>query len=479
MIAASVTAGWLVLARAPLPDPVIVLIWALAFATGELMHLRTPTGNGNVSMAAALHLAAVPIVGAPVLFLAAWIARLVANLIVQRQPWYKAVFNAAQVSLAVVGARFCYEALVGELPVALSRDTMPVVVPGLVGATLVYYVVNVGLVCGVLALVTGSSPFRVWRQNYGYRVELVSSVALFLMAPVVTITYQTADALGVALFFLPMLFIRDACRRYIALEKTQSALIGSERLAAKGEMAASVGHELNNFMMILSGNLQLVQMNDAQLTPEERGRHLKKSLEQLRRMAALSKGLMDFSGLETRPMPTDLETLVRELVEFLEPQNRFDGITVSVHCDPAVGTVLLDAAQIQQVMVNLLHNAADAIREAGGPDGDGAPAGDGRIEVRVRRRPGRGAGSIEITVDDNGPGVADELRRRIFEPTVTTRVAGHGFGLSTVYRIVRNHGGTVEVGDADGGGARFRVELPCASADATSDGPPTGHRRAA
>jgi signal transduction histidine kinase len=461
VIVLSALAGALAVSVAPLADPRAICFWIAVFLAGEVMHLQTPTGKGNVSMAAALHLGAVPLLGGGGIFVAAWLARLAANLFVQRQCWYKALFNAAQVALAVLFARWCYSTMVGlaatGLPAAagdavlpvLGRDSLLTFLPAGVSAAIVYYCINVGLVCGVLSLVTGLRYGTVWRENYGYRVELVSSAALFLLAPVVSITYQTAGGLGILLFFLPMLFIRDACQRYIALEQAQRALIGSERLAAKGEMAASVGHELNNFMTVLSGSLQLMQMNDERLTSDERRKHIRRSAEQVKRMSSLSKGLMDFSRLDSQPMPTDLAVLVQELVEFIEPQNRFDDLELVVECDARIGVVMLDPAQIQQVLLNLLNNAADALHER--------PATGRRIRIWLRRGD---RDAIELGVEDNGPGVPDELKRRIFEPTVTTKTVGHGFGLSTVYRIVRNHGGTITVEDAAAGGALFRIVLP-------------------
>jgi two-component sensor histidine kinase len=216
-------------------------------------------------------------------------------------------------------------------------------------------------------------------------------------------------------------------------------------------MAASVGHELNNYLTALSGSLQLMRAGDGAMSSEERVAHLEKAAEQVRRMAGLSKGLMDFSHLQSRPMPVDLGALVTELVEFLSPQNRFDLIDVEFDKDPAVGIVVLDPAQIQQVLMNLLYNAADAIREAG-------PAG-GRIDVWLRRDAASDR-LIELGVADTGTGVPDALKERIFEPTVTTKPKGNGFGLSTVYRIVRNHGGDITVEDGRPGGAVFRVTLP-------------------
>lgn len=437
------------LIRAPIPDGGMVLLWTVAFLVGEAMSFRTPTGRGNVSMAATIHLAAIPVAGIPVLLPAAWVARLVSNLMFQRQPWYKAMFNAAQVSLAVLLASQAYRFLGGAPGDAIGPQVLFRFLPGMAVASIGYYVVNTGLVSGVLALVAQTGVWQAWRENFGYRVELVNSVALFLLAPVATITYQDFGAAGLTVFFLPMLFIRDACDRYIVLERTQRALIGSERLAAKGEMAASVGHELNNYLSVLNGNLQLLQLVTDDRSPRDQER-LEKIFDQIRQMTRLSRGLMDFSRTESRVLPTDIGGLVLETVEFLRPQNRLDGVEVSVECDARTGVVLVDPAQMQQVLMNLINNAADAMTERG--------AGRKRLAVWVRWI--SRDKEIELGVSDSGPGIPPELRRRVFEPSFTTRPAGHGYGLPTVYRIVHNHGGSIAVEAGPEGGALFRIRIP-------------------
>ena len=112
--------------------------------------------------------------------------------------------------------------------------------------------------------------------------------------------------------------------------------------------------------------------------------------------------------------------------------------------------VELDPAQIQQVMMNLINNAADAMSDI--------DLRERRLSVWVRWR--TGDDTVELGVQDSGPGVSAEMKPRIFEPSFTIKNSGHGFGLSTVYRIVSNHRGTISVEDAPGGGALFRILLP-------------------
>jgi signal transduction histidine kinase len=109
----------------------------------------------------------------------------------------------------------------------------------------------------------------------------------------------------------------------------------------------------------------------------------------------------------------------------------------------------LDPAQLQQVLLNLFSNAADALGESGRTD----------PRITVRTRVVRG-GEAELTVEDNGPGIPEEALTKLFEPAFTTKPDGHGFGLSTTYRIVRNHGGTIIAENAPREGARFTLVFP-------------------
>jgi signal transduction histidine kinase len=448
----AVVTGALVLAAAPLGKPLTILLWAGAFLAGELMVFKTPTGRVAVSMAATMHLASLPLVGPAILLPAVWISRLTANLIIQQKPWYKALFNAAQVSLVVLAARFCYGLFGGTYSAVWDQSTLLDLAPALAAAAVSYYLINTAFVSGVLALSTRTGYWVTWRENYGYRVEVVSSAALFLLAPVATHAYQDMGGFGLAIFLLPMWFIRDACHSYIVLERTQRALIGSERLAAKGEIAAAVGHELNNYLAVVHGNLQLLDLGAAKL-PEKAKERLYKIGDQIKRMTTLSKGLMQFSHLESRMMPTDVGGLVKETVEFLRPQNRFDNVIFDLECDPRAGVVTVDPAQIQQILMNLFNNAADAMNEV--------QSAKRHLSVWLRWRSSEGL--LELGVQDSGPGVPEDLRRRIFEPNFTTKETGHGFGLSTVFRIVSNHNGTIAVEDASEGGALFRILLPTTS----------------
>jgi two-component system NtrC family sensor kinase len=225
-------------------------------------------------------------------------------------------------------------------------------------------------------------------------------------------------------------------------------LIMSEKMIAKGEMAAAIGHELNNYLATISSNAQLLSINVANQQYEKVGPKIDAIISSIDKMKRFTSGLMDFSGLETRKTMHDIGRLIDDVLFFIKPQQKFRGIKIEVDVVPDIPKIEIDVGQIHQVLVNLLVNAADAIRET--------DAIDGVIKIAC----GHGDGFVVLTVSDNGPGIQPEMHHRIFEPYYTTKKAGHGLGLSTSHRIVNGHKGRLTGNNGTTGGAVFTIELP-------------------
>jgi signal transduction histidine kinase len=186
------------------------------------------------------------------------------------------------------------------------------------------------------------------------------------------------------------------------------------------------------------------------MTPERTQESARIIFEQASAMSVLTKGLLDFSHKEVRKQPTKLNDVIRRTVEFITPQNKYERIEFSLDLSEDVPDMNLDPGQVQQVFMNLFSNSADALRSA--------KAAMPRIVVRTRLKPA--AGQVELVVEDNGPGLPPEAILKLFEPSFTTKPEGHGFGLSTCYRIVQNHGGKIAAQNVPGSGARFTITLP-------------------
>ncbi len=432
------------------PDYLSMLFWAVICLAGEALWLPTMQGQATWAMTPTFHLALailfMPAHFQPVIFL----TRGFGDLFFRKSPWYKALFNAAQFTISATAAWGVYSRLGGS-PLALRGLVDPVGMGQLLALGATYFVVNPLLVSAAVAIDQRQSIRGVWKANFGYKSEAANSATQFLMAVLLASLYNFVGYAAAALFLVPLVAIRLADMRYIELQKTHQVLVRSARMAAKGEMAAEVAHEANNYLASLSGRAQLLMMGIARGNTDKMEEHIQVILDQAERMAVLTKGLVDFSHKGMKASPTDVCALVERTVQFVKPQNRFDNISMTVDLDRSVPLTMMDPGQVQQVLMNLLTNAADAMK--GNP-----PDKPKAIKIVTRHMPQRK--KIQIEVTDTGPGIPEDLRERVFEPTFTTKDTGHGFGLSTSYRIIENHGGHIEVENHEEKGAVFTVTLP-------------------
>jgi two-component system cell cycle sensor histidine kinase/response regulator CckA len=225
----------------------------------------------------------------------------------------------------------------------------------------------------------------------------------------------------------------------------QQQLNQAQKMEAIGRLAGGIAHDFNNLLQALLSHTQLLR---AHAGDEARTREEAAELEQhVARGAALTRQLLLFSRRETtQPERLDLNDVTRTaagMLRRLVPEN----VSFSVELADAPAAVDADRGQLEQVLVNLVVNALDAMTDGG------------RLVVRVGcERPD----SAWLEVEDNGAGIPEEIRERIFEPFFTTkgRGKGTGLGLSVVHGIVTQHGGRMELESHEGTGTRFRVVLP-------------------
>ena len=225
-------------------------------------------------------------------------------------------------------------------------------------------------------------------------------------------------------------------------------LIRADRLAAMGELTASVAHEVRNPLGVIRASVQLLE----ETVPDERriseaARVIKQEIDRLDRVI---KALLDF-GRPSPPTlrPTNVEDVVADVVMFTRQFAGRSGVEIRTDYVAGVALVSADADQLKQVLVNLVSNAVQAMDASGGT-----------IVVRVWDDDAY----VFISVADDGPGIPGELLHRIFDPFYSTRDAGTGLGLTIVHRIVDQHGGRLEVESAPGAGTTFTVALPAAAA---------------
>jgi signal transduction histidine kinase len=235
------------------------------------------------------------------------------------------------------------------------------------------------------------------------------------------------------------------------VKATQSQLIQSEKLSAVGQFVAGVAHELNNPLTSVIGFSEILQGTE---TDEKSRGFLERIVKSAHRCHKIVSSLLSFA----RQHPPErklvaLHALADEVLDLLAYELRTSNITVVKEYAPALPLTLADAHQLEQVFVNILGNARQAIEPF---------QREGRITVRTRAAHGR----VVIEFADNGPGIRPEHLARIFDPFFTTKPVGKGtgLGLSLVYGIVQEHGGTITARSEVGHGATFAIELPVANA---------------
>jgi signal transduction histidine kinase len=436
------------------------LLWTVICALAGLLWLPTVSGEATDSMASTADFAVLMLWGVTPAITIVPISTLIQNLL-QRRPLLRVAYNSLMMILVMAASGWVFVALggpeeglksvVGAGTLGTWGEEIGLIVP-FIGLGLTYRALNILLTAIPVAWSTDRPLGQVLKQDFVYGEQVLSDLALLFLSPIMVVSFLALDYAGVLLFYVPLLVIRDSHRRYVELRRAQDQLIHSERMAAKGEMAAEIGHELSNYLAAISGRAQILLMEATNTENQKIERNARIIHEQAANMAILTRGLMDFSYKEIKIQRIDLADLIRRTIEFVRPQNKFDLVEFQLELAESLPAIAADPGQIQQVFLNLFSNAADALAETNGPRA---------IKVVARRRDGQE--SIEVFVQDNGPGMAPSIARRIFEPAFTTKKGGHGFGLSTSYRIVTMHGGTITVESEVGRGATFHIVLPIGS----------------
>jgi signal transduction histidine kinase len=433
--------------------------WILICVLSESMWLSAISGEATWSLSSSATLAAAMLWGrSPAMWIAA-LSTVVAEFLVLRKPWTRAWFNGGQMVITMWVAGWAFALLGGTseglhaLAVGDVHDGQVLalrLVPAILGLFTAFLLVNRALVAVAVAWSTDRPYLKVLQEDWFYAERLLEDGAAFLLAPLMVIAYRAIGYVGVALFYAPLFMIYESGRRYVELKKAQNQIIHTERLAAKGEMAAEIGHELRTQLAAISGHAQML-LKDADRKVfehvERRGRII---IEQSRRMEVMAKGLMDFSRAELNVERVDLNSLIQRSIEFVRTQNRFDGVEWDLRLAEQAPALRGDPGQLQQVLLNLFVNAADAMKEKA----------SARKVIGVTSSTDDRGRLVRVVVTDTGTGIAAPNLSRVFEPHFTTKPEGHGFGLSTSYRIVASHGGSITAESPPGQGACFSVTLP-------------------
>ena len=299
-------------------------------------------------------------------------------------------------------------------------------------------------------------PARVRDRHVGHRASYVAEPRVRRMGRGLDLTGRRRDGtefpLEISLSYVRtpqgvrvMAFITDITER-LALERTARQ---SEKLAALGTLSAGIAHELNNPLGIISSRIELmlIESEDEPL-PSAVLEDLGVIHRQVQRVGRLVEGLLSYArpaGAERAPV--DLNNVVDEVLLLAQKELAKKGVRVSTVLDRSLPRILGAHSALEQVLLNLVTNAQQAIE------------GSGDVTIVTRSAANRPAW-IELVVTDTGSGIPAEQLSRIFDPYFTTKATGTGLGLSITFRIVEEHGGTVRVYSEPGKGAEFLLSFP-------------------
>ncbi len=251
------------------------------------------------------------------------------------------------------------------------------------------------------------------------------------------------------------IFIRNA-RLYQELEMRMEAqrlaeerLVRSAKLAAVGEMAAAVAHELNNPLTTVTGFAELILESMEEGSPEYEDMSL--VLSEAQRSRSVVRRLLDFSRQsELLRVDTDLNEIISTVLQLVHHLAQTENVQVRMELWGDIPPIRADRNQIQQVILNLVHNAIQAMPEGG------------ELIVASLMEEREGQPWLGIRVKDNGIGIDEADLPQIFEPFFTTKPSGQGtgLGLSVSYSIVSEHGGYIDVSSTKGTGSVFTIWLP-------------------
>jgi signal transduction histidine kinase/ActR/RegA family two-component response regulator len=472
MIAAGAAAAVAVAPRA-LPDPAtfFFLLLAVCLTSAWKVNLPIPLASGStLSVSYAANLMALLLIGprAAVIIAAAGVWTQCTVNVKQRYPLYRTVFSTAAevVTMAATGVVF----------VRLGGTTGPfdiaLLVRPLVGAIATYFCLNTGFVALAVALSTGRSVWRVWRDDFMWSAAsfMVAGTAGAIAAVVIYRGEQWKAVLMLAPIYLTYrtyhLFVgrlEDQKRHQeglaAALRETQAARASAEAAnVLKDQFLATVSHELRTPLNAILG---WADMLSSGILPEpKRAAACEAIFHNAQRQARLIDELLDMARIMSGKLRLERELvlpseIVQGALETVQPAAEAKRITLTVDVDRATGAFHGDGARLQQVVWNLLSNAVKFTPEGG------------TVCLRVGRRGHTG----EIVVSDSGAGIPQAFLPSVFEPfrqadgSSTRCYDGLGLGLAIVKHLVEAHGGSIEVDSAgEGQGAAFTVRLPLARA---------------
>jgi signal transduction histidine kinase len=274
------------------------------------------------------------------------------------------------------------------------------------------------------------------------------------------------SGVAVAVYFSVCYLTRPLEEQVVArtadFERSQAVLLQAARLAAVGELAAGVAHEINNPTSVILMRAEQLSVLATDTTPGQAADDLAVIRRQVDKISHIVSGLLSFSRRTEsggRRVALNVNEVVRRTAHLMDGLLRCRKVEVALDLADGMPAAMADGARIEQVLLNLANNAVDAM-----PDG-------GRMTFGTLQGRDAHEGQVAVYVADSGCGIEAEHLDRIFDPFFTTKEPGQGtgLGLSVSYSLIEQHDGAIEASSEPGKGSRFTIYLPAVS----DDGPPT------
>jgi PAS domain S-box-containing protein len=240
------------------------------------------------------------------------------------------------------------------------------------------------------------------------------------------------------------------------IQRQRETLYQSEKLAALGTLSAGIAHEMNNPLGIITSRIEVMLLDaEEHNLPTQVLEDLQVLHRATQRVARIATNLRSFARQTPREHArVDLNAVVQETLLLMQRPLEVDGIRLTTRLDPTLAPILGDASTLQQVLLNLVTNAREAMASGG--------------EIRIETSPAAAPTDwVQLVIDDTGPGISPEELSKVFDPFYTTKKTGTGLGLSVSYGIIQDHHGTVDVQSVPGRGTTFVLAFPAAPGEHT------------
>lgn len=309
-------------------------------------------------------------------------------------------------------------------------------------------------------------PLKGGEWTLAYQQDTADAFSELNSARTLALTILFSGVLGIV--FMAFFMSRKVVLRIEKVDQEKDLMneqvLEAGKLASVGELAAGIAHEINNPVAIMAEEAGWMEdlLEDMHIEESEDFEEFRRSLKQItvqgERCKEITHKLLSFAR-RTDPVHHDIQVndTIEEILGIFDQRSKFSNIRIQSELDPALPLVSASPSELQQVFINLINNAIDAMGSGGG-----------LLEIRSRLE----GDQAVIDIADTGHGIPNTVMARIFEPFFTTKPVGKGtgLGLSICYGIVRKLGGTITVNSAVGLGTTFRISLPVHTGDATRTG---------